>query len=333
MFQLRQLKTFLAAADTLSFTQAAQRVHLSQSSVSEQMQALESSVGQPLFVRTHNTLALTPAGERLVERARQLLALADDALRQARGEVGDSGATLCVVAPQTLCTSVLLPLVARHAQRHPALVVQVQERDSLATAAAVLDGSADLGLVHGWPAAQAALQVEELARDQPMVVLPVGHALAAGAAVAAHELAACPLVLTTPGCRYRAYLDALLQQAPVQPQLRGVADSVPALLQMVSAGLGVTVLPRRALQGAGAGIVLRALSPAGDGLPICLLTPAGRPLPRELAPFITALRQALASHQPVPALHVQHGAGGVAVAEQEQDRVGDVVGGADPAHR
>ncbi|MCH1998354.1 LysR family transcriptional regulator, partial [Achromobacter xylosoxidans] len=65
MFQLRQLKTFVAAAETLSFTQAARRVHLSQPSVTEQVRALEEAVGQPLFIRHNNRLQLTPAGERL----------------------------------------------------------------------------------------------------------------------------------------------------------------------------------------------------------------------------------------------------------------------------
>ncbi|WP_434106210.1 LysR family transcriptional regulator [Paraburkholderia caffeinilytica] len=81
MFQLRQLKIFLAAAETLSFTRAAKQVHLSQPSVTEQVRALKQSVGQPLFIRKNNRLMLTAAGERLAGRARELLAMADNTFR------------------------------------------------------------------------------------------------------------------------------------------------------------------------------------------------------------------------------------------------------------
>lgn len=92
-------------------------------------------------------------------------------------------------------------------------------------------------------------------------------------------LAAFPLIVTMEGCRYREYLDALLQEAPVQPCIRGVADSVPALVQMVSAGLGVSILPRMAVDTAetASRVELHALSTIGEGLPICLLTMGREP--------------------------------------------------------
>lgn len=335
MLQLRHLRTFLAAAETLSFTQAAQRVHLSQPSVTEQIQALEHSVGQALFLRSNNRLTLTSAGQRLAERARELLTMADDALRAARNEASDTEpVTLQVAAPQALCLGLLVPVIAAHAVSHAGLRVALLERHSAATAKAVLDGEVDLGVVHGWPAAgDDMLQADVIARDRPVVVMPAGHALAELAQVEPTALANAPLIVTTPGCRYRAHLESLLLHAATPPAYRAEADSVPAMLRMVAAGLGVAVLPARAVgQHDVDSIVVRPLAGAGDGLPICLLRRRDRPMRRAVAEFARRLSES-ASDQPMPAFDVQHGTGRVAVAEQEDDRVGDVLCAADPADK
>lgn len=333
MFQLRQLKIFIAAVETLSFTQAAKRVHLSQPSVTEQVRALEEAVGQPLFVRQNNRLQLTPAGEKLAVRARELLALADDTFREVRDNAAEPTGTIRVAAPQTLCTSILVPQLLHFAATHPDAQVAVQERNSQATAQAVLNGTADLGLVHGWPASDANLHVEVITRDMPVVVFSAGHPLGLSSGLVTPDaLAALPLVVTMEGCRYREYLEALLQEAPARPRIRGVADSVPALMQMVSAGLGVSILPRMAMNPAGTmpGPSGGAMKPAearprvewrplatrsGDGLPICLLTQP-RPPARHVAAFIDMIRLAATpSDEPMPAVHVQHRAGRVAIAK------------------
>lgn len=317
MFQLRQLKIFVAAVETLSFTQAAKRVHLSQPSVTEQVRALEESVGQALFIRQNNRLQLTAAGEKLAIRARELLAMADDAYREVRDNVDNPGGTIRVVAPQTLCTSVLLPQLLHFAGMHPDTQVAVQERNSQATAQAVLDGTADLGLVHGWPAHDVNLRAEVIARDMPVVVLPPGHPLSQTARISPDALAAFPLIVTMEGCRYREYLEALLQDASVRPRIRGTADSVPALMQMVAAGLGVSILPRMALDQAATAArgQWRPLSTGGEGLPICLLTLLRAPT-RQVTAFIEMIRlAATASDEPMPAIDMQHGAGRVAIAK------------------
>lgn len=333
MLQLRQLKTFLAAAETLSFTQAARRVHLAQPSVAEQIQSLEHSVGQALFVRKHNALALTPAGERLVVRARELLALADDTLRDVRADGEGDGGTLVVAAPQTLCATLLAPVGAQLAHALPGLQLVVQERNSSDTAQAVREGTADLGVVHGWPRDDAGLRVQLLTRDEPVVVMAPGHPFAREPAVALAALADAPLVVTGAGCRYRDYLDGLLQQAARQPLVRAQADDVASLLGMVAAGLGIAVLPRRSIDPRWAErLALRPLAPAGEGLPICLLTRAGQRVRPVSERFAGQLRLR-ASGEAVPALDVQHGAGGVAVAHEEEQGVGNVVRGADTAHR
>src|SRR5689334_4927530 len=106
MFQLRQLRTFVAAAETLSFTRAAERVHLTQPSVTEQIRALEDAVGRPLFARQGNTLALTDAGSKLLARARELLAMANDTFHAVKGDAAGTAASLTLVAPETLALTI-----------------------------------------------------------------------------------------------------------------------------------------------------------------------------------------------------------------------------------
>lgn len=293
MLQLRHLRTFLAAAETLSFTQAAQRVHLSQPSVTEQIQSLEHSVGQALFIRANNRLSLTPAGQRLAVRARELLAMADEALSEARGEADDQALAWRVAAPQALCLGLLVPVMAEHAISHPTMKLTLIERHSAATAQAVIDGEADVGIMHGWPADGGdALQAEPIARDQPVVVMRFDDALARQAQIDPATLAAATLIATMPGCRYRAFLDGLLQQhSTCLPAYRAVAGSVPAMLRMVAAGMGVALLPARAVaHGDDEDIVVRPLAGTGEGLPICLLRRRDRAPRGEVETFLQRLR-------------------------------------------
>jgi DNA-binding transcriptional LysR family regulator len=292
---------------------------------------LEQWAGTQLVLRSRAPVALTPAGERLVVRARELLALADDALQDIRsGEDGAAGA-LCVAAPQSLCAALLAPLGARLARTLPALRLAIQECNSADTADAVRQGSVQLGLVHGRPRDEAGLHIEVIARDQPVAVMAEGHPLAAHDAVPLHALAATPLVATSAGCRYRDYLDTLLLQADEPPTIRAEADGVPSLLRMVHAGLGAAVLPRRSIDaGWAARLALRPLAAAADGLPICLLTRAGSVRSPALAALIDSLQQA-ASDEAVAALDMEHGARGVAIAHEEQHGVRDVPGAAHAA--
>jgi DNA-binding transcriptional LysR family regulator len=289
MFQLRHLRTFVAAAETLNFTRAAERVHLAQPSVTEQVRALEDTVGRPLFLRRHNTLALTPAGAALLVRARELLAMADDALRAVKGE-GES-ASLALSAPETLATSVLAPLVADHARQHPGLRVSLRTRNSAETVADVTSGAAALGLLHGGPLPDADLASEVLAHDRAVVVMLPSHALATHERVHLADLAGTRLGATTAGCTYRTYLDA--QCMPHGLAIAFEAGSVAALLALVAGGMGVCVVPRLAFVGSSSALVARPLADVPP-LPVSLLRrPAVSPTAGRFAQVLRANARSL----------------------------------------
>lgn len=332
MLQLRHLKIFLAAADCLSFTRAASMVHLSQPSVTEQIRNLENIVGQPLFHRQNNMLSLTLAGERLAVHARQLLIQADEALRSVRDSAAGIQPLITVAAPQTLCNLLLLPLLAEYADNNGRITVL--ERNSAASAQAVRDGTADLGVIHGLPPVDTALRVATIAHDTAVVAMPPNHPLAKADHVTPGQLASHPLVATAYGCRYRRYLDETLEQVAMRPTVRALADSIPTLLNMVAAGLGVALLPGIAAAHNVSDIVtFRPLAPAGKGLPIVLLTP-NRPLAPHVAAFMELLYLDIGDlYQPMPALDVQYRASGESTAHQKKNGVCDVAGSANAADR
>lgn len=318
MFQLRQLRTFVAAAETLNFTRAAERVHLTQPSVTEQIRALEDAVGRPLFTRQNNALALTDAGGKLLTRARELLAMADDTLHAVKGDAPSPSANLTLVAPETLALTIFTPVMAAYAQRYPDARLTLLTRNSAQTQSTVQDGLADLGLLHGLPAHAPSLTSEVLSSDAPVLVVPSGHPLAGCQSVSINGLAEMRLGATAPGCTYRAYLEALLQSGRDLPAISFEAESVRGLVGMVAAGLGVCVLPHLAFWSAlpGPGVKAVRLEGAVRDLPVCLVRPArmrGRE-PLHISGFVGMLReQVLGLDQAVPTVDMQHGPRGVAV--------------------
>jgi DNA-binding transcriptional LysR family regulator len=103
--QLKHLRTFITVADTLNLTRAAEKLHLAQSSVTEQIQALEIGLGTALFDRSRPRLALTAAGARLLDYAGRLLALSDEARAAVLDETGKVAGRLIVGAIDSLCLS------------------------------------------------------------------------------------------------------------------------------------------------------------------------------------------------------------------------------------
>ncbi|RZJ12789.1 MAG: LysR family transcriptional regulator [Rubrivivax sp.] len=315
MFHLRQLKTFAIAAETLSFTATAQRVHLSQSSVTGQIQALEVQLGEQLFERSNNRISLTAAGARFAVRARELLAMADLAVDEVRDRVSGAVESIAVAAPQTLCASLLRPLAHAAALAPSGARIRVLERNSAGVLDALLEGQADVGLLHGRPGSDA-FNVHELTRDTPVVVMPAAHELARAGPVEVDDLAENGLVATAPGCRYREYLESVMTTSSRPWSIRAEADSVPTLLGLVEAEVGLALLPRRAVARHGFGCVVRPLA-AAHAIPICVVTRAA-PTLTAVHEFIEGLRALdWSSDQPVPAVDVQDFARRVAVAKQE----------------
>src|SRR5262245_3662376 len=147
--QLRHLKTFVAVASTLNITRAAERVHLAQSSVTEQIQVLEADLGTALFDRSQRRLSLTEAGRRLLDYANDLLALADEARAAVAAAADLTAGTLTIGGLETLCCSYLPPLLARFRGEHSDVHVRLMVANSAALRNGLRTGSMDVCFAFG----------------------------------------------------------------------------------------------------------------------------------------------------------------------------------------
>lgn len=239
--ELRQLATFNAIAQTGSFTRAAERLGYVQSNVTAHIQSLESELGVVLFDRMGRQVRLTRPGERLLDYAGRMLALADEA----RDAVNDSVAGEVVIsAPETLCAH-RLPALLRLARRElPQVRVIFRPFPATTLRQQVWAGEIDLAFTLETPYESPGLHVEPLAREDILLVAPPDHLLASASTVAPSDLGGESMLLTEAGCAYRVVFEQAMEAAGVVPRETLEFGSVEAIKQCVMACMGLAILPR-----------------------------------------------------------------------------------------
>jgi LysR family transcriptional regulator, hydrogen peroxide-inducible genes activator len=236
----------VAVADARSFRRAAELCHVSQPSLSAQLAQLEDALGARLFERERRPVLLTPAGEQLVERARRLLVDADDLLGAAK-QLGDplAGSLRIGVIP-TISPYLLPEIVPALRRQHPALTALWVEDKTETLVASLGEGKLDAALL-ALEANLGTLEHEVIGRDPFVLATPVGHPLAQARGPAKlGELAGSTVLLLDDGhCLRDQALSYCSRARAHEADFR--ATSLSTLAQMVSAGAGVTLLPRLAL--------------------------------------------------------------------------------------
>ncbi|WP_080636564.1 LysR family transcriptional regulator [Sinorhizobium meliloti] len=246
--QLRHLKTFTAVANTLNFTRAGERVHLSQSSVTEQIQALEADLGVKLFDRSRRRLTLTPAGQRLLGYATGLIDLADEAYSAVASTSATVSGNLVIGGLETLCSTRLPEVVAKFSRRYPAVEVTLKTADSRGLRDGTRNGDLDVSFFFGEAAAAAGVRSEVVAEEELLIILPPNHRLAGREAIKPEDLADEAFLVTPPGCVYRKMFDeASAAMLPERPRRAGEFASIGSIRSLVEAGLGCALFPRSAL--------------------------------------------------------------------------------------
>lgn len=246
--ELRQLETFLCVARRRSFTRAAEELHLTQPAVTRQIAALEAELKTPLFDRLGKSVPLTAAGEMLLRYAGQILRLAADA-QEAVAEVGlGASGRLAVGASTTLATYVLPGVLTRFRAAHPGVDVTIRTGVSAHITGLVLSGGVDLGLVTNEGLTDTVLSLEPLGEYETVLVTPPGHPLTQHDTVTALALVGQPLLLMEPGTNLRHYVDQLFASTGVVLTPTMELDSVETIKRMVEVGLGISLLPRVAVE-------------------------------------------------------------------------------------
>jgi DNA-binding transcriptional LysR family regulator len=246
----RQLEAFAKVAETKSFSRAAEALGLTQSTVSEHVRLLEEEVGTRLFDRLGRQTTPTRAGELLFTYANRLLALRLEAQQSLQQFLGQITGTLIVGASTIPGEYVLPPLVGAFREKFPQVSIALQIADTQAIADAVVEGRVELGVIGARPEHRA-LSAVELMPDELVVVVPPGHAWFGRRLASLEDLLPEPLIVREPGSGSRQALERALEEAGTGlAAMRVIAEmgSTSAIKQAVKAGVGLSIVSRRAVE-------------------------------------------------------------------------------------
>jgi DNA-binding transcriptional LysR family regulator len=262
---LQQLVYFVAVAETLHFTKAAERAHVAQPSLSKQIHALESELGAPLFSRARGNVALTPAGEALLPIATRILSDVDTARLEVAELIGLSRGRVRLGATPSLWVGILADVLRRFHDRYPGIQLVVRESGSRNLTGALIGGELDLALIIVPPqGADAALTSTPILREQLTVASAVGGDwVPARGPLRLPALRHTPMVMFREGSDLRETTLHASRQAGFEPNIAVDGGEMDAVLRFVEAGLGVAVVPSMVLPGR---VKLRATSLAAPGI-------------------------------------------------------------------
>jgi DNA-binding transcriptional LysR family regulator len=263
--ELRQLRYFVTVAEELHFGRAAARLHMTQPPLSQAIAALEEQLGAALFLRNRRTVELTPAGAALLPEARRMLmdaaALPELVRRAASGEAGRLALAFITSADY----SVLPPFLRRYSERYPSVHLTLQEATSDVQVEALLRGHVDAGLLIP-PLPDKALAELDYMRvlDEPLILCaPAGLALPPNdAPVLLQDLPHLPLIIF-PREISPALHDAILscfRAAGITPAIGQQAIQMQTIVSLVSAGMGLALVPQSVSNLMRPGVEYRALA-------------------------------------------------------------------------
>jgi DNA-binding transcriptional LysR family regulator len=245
--ELRHLRYFIAVAEELHFTRAAERLHIGQPPLSQAIQALEADVGARLFERTRRSVRLTGAGAQFLADAYRILALSEQAAEGARrAERGETGELRIGFTFSTPLTPLFATVINRYRSQYPAVSLTLHEMASLPQLDALAQRTLDLGFIRP-PDGEAppGLSLDRLREDPLVAVLPTTSALCGQDAVRMAELADQSFVMYPKevGTGIHPQIYRLCRAAGFEPRIGQQAGEAATIIGLVAAGCGVSVLP------------------------------------------------------------------------------------------
>ncbi|MGY0021806.1 LysR substrate-binding domain-containing protein [Streptomyces sp. cg35] len=261
MFTLAQLVSFVAVAEELHFTRAAERLRMTQPPLSRQIQLLEHELGVQLLDRTNRTVRLTPAGRAFLNEARTILRQTEAATLAAQQvSAGEAGAIAVGFTAASAYSSLGTLLdVARSVM--PGTEIVLREKVTRDQLEAIADGSLDLGMIR--PSSTGPdLVTRPAIREGLLAAVPLDHPLAEGEGpLRMGEFGGQDVLMYSPvEARYfHELLVSVFRTAQVTPRFTQYLSQVHSLLAMVNAGWGIAFVPAAAAQMRFSGITFRTL--------------------------------------------------------------------------
>ena len=241
--EIRQLRAFVAIAESGTFTAGALRVHVTQAAISMQIRQLENEIGAKVFVRAPRHVILTEAGEQLLRRARQILREHDAALDEIAELAGAERGRLRIGSASAMVLTDQLPVIlAELRSQHPGAEIGVTSGTSEVLVDQILAGDIDIAFV-SLPVDVRGIKTERLSEDQLVAIASPRHKLAKQRTISAYTLAGERLILGERGGNTRRLIDQFFAQAGVTLHVAMELSRQQAIRRMVEADMGVGIVP------------------------------------------------------------------------------------------
>ena len=303
--ELRHLRYFVAVATELHFGRAAKQLHITQPPLSMQIRALEEELGVTLLHRTRRQVSMTRAGKAFLHDARQILERAEQAVltarRAARGEIGELVVGFISVADYNL-----LPLVLREFRRcYPQVTMSLKELTTDAQIAELLEGRIDVGFLLP-PVSEPTIESVPILREPLIAAIPEHHPLASTEGkIPLASLSSAPFIMTPRHMAPGLHDDivSFCHSAGFSPQVVQEAIQMQTVISLVSAEMGVALIPESLQNLQRTGVTYKRLKEKSPLTEIRLAWRAGDNLPT-LKLFIQLTRQIADDNAKKPKLAV-----------------------------
>jgi LysR family nitrogen assimilation transcriptional regulator len=257
---LRRLKYFIKIVDIGSLTQASEVLYIAQPSLSQQIAILEGEVGKQLLLRTKRGVTPTEAGRVLYRHAQQILRQ----VAQALADVQASGQVSVGLASGTAASALALPLLKTVRERHPEVVLYLNESLGSMLCDQVTNGRMDMAVLYGGRSIVQGLSFEPLLTEELVLVAPAQR-FGDRETISLAELEQVDLLLPRAHNYLRKYVDEAFAALQMTPHVVAEIESAATMLAAVASNVGATVLPASAAQAVAASVqacVCRIVNPS-----------------------------------------------------------------------
>ncbi len=245
--ELRQLKTFQTIATLHSFSQAAEALGYAQSTVSEQIKALETDLNAHLFDRRGRRIALTKAGELLLQYTQKMLDIEQE-IRAELSHPDEPHGTLSIRIPETASIYYLPSVLSSFRERFPKVGFDLNHCTYYGLPQELESGITNLAFLIADGFHATGLETETLLKLPLVIVAHPDNPLASQPDVTPQDIKYEPILLSRGDCSYRMQFEKMLVREKVEPKVILNINSITAIKQCIVAGTGITVIPRVAVE-------------------------------------------------------------------------------------
>jgi len=269
--QLRHLRYFVAVAEELNFTRAAERLNTAQPSFSQQIRDLEEEIGTPLLIRNKRQVTLTDAGKVFLDESRLVLAQAQRAVVMARraAQIGEQKFTIGFLPAAEV--KIFPKMLTAMRARFPNFNLIFRSLTTLEQIEALANKEIDIGFLRP-PIADPSLALETILTERLMVVIAADHPMGVHHEIDIREMVQFPFLRISPetaGGLHQVVVD-YLRAAQVEPTASQDVDNVLTMMAVVGLGDGFTLLPDYVEQLLFRNVTVRPLRPPIPSVPLCM---------------------------------------------------------------